>query len=116
MKRNMNLIREILINLEADSLPDEDEPIGEWDGETAEYHKYLVLDAELAEGFETKTRAGNSVHLSRLTNKGHDFLEAAQSPTIWGKAIEKTKEIGGAISVDLMGDLLKNITKNQLGI
>lgn len=63
MKRDMNLIREILLRLESDRLTALSEPIRDWSIEQVKYHKSMILDAKLARGKD----------LSRFVPDGDEF-------------------------------------------
>lgn len=116
LKRDMALIREILLQLESGKLSRDSISIGEWDTEEVIYHKYLIMDAGLATGMHSNTLSDEDYHLNRLTNKGHDFVDAARSKTIWKTAQDKVLQIGGAITIETMINLLKKIINDQLGL
>lgn len=116
MKRNIDLIREILLQLEEDRLPYQSGPIGDWDIESVIYHKGLIFEAELAHGVNASTMEGRDFCLTRLTNKGHDFIESARSKKIWDQAKGKLSEIGGVASLSVINELLKQLVKDHLGI
>jgi hypothetical protein len=91
MKRDMDIIRQILLNVEDDKYP-----YGSYvrlDGipdEVCAHHVALIFDAGLAEGRLIKTDAHGIVGASvdRLTSAGHDFCDGIRQDTIWNKAKE----------------------------
>jgi hypothetical protein len=54
--------------------------------------------------------------LQRMTNKGHDFLDASRDSLLWKKAMEVVvKPVGGAV-LDVLLDWLKHEAKTKLGL
>ncbi|MBC7857096.1 MAG: DUF2513 domain-containing protein [Pirellulaceae bacterium] len=98
MKRDMELIRKILINLEtrdgAEAIQQEYAP------EQIQHHNWLILNAGLAEGTEM-TSSDNIdpvAHLFALNWAGQEFLDMARDEGRWKQAKDKAKELGGAVS------------------
>lgn len=90
MKRDNDYIRELLFRYEESSdwmhfIPDTDD--GEGDSRE-KYHVYLMMDDGLL------TRLGADT--MRMTSRGHDFLDAIRSDTIWNKTKDGAKTVGGA--------------------
>jgi hypothetical protein len=97
MKRDMDLIREIL--LEVEKLPytggfhkvaieghSEDE---------ITYHTLLLAEADLIEATVCSVFGAESYLPVRLTWAGHEFLDAAKNDTIWHQAKEAAGKAGG---------------------
>lgn len=119
MKRNMDLIRAILIRLE------EHEhgyaPRGlEIPGFTEEeigYHCFLLNDAGLINA-DDDMGAGSPSPSSipmNLTWSGHEFIVNAKNENIWGQAKEAVKKLGD-VSLSVWTEVLTQIVKNNLGI
>ena len=51
-----------------------------------------------------------------LTWAGHDFLDAARNDTIWSKAMDRAKTVGGTLSFEILKKVLDSILKGQLGL
>lgn len=106
MKRDMDLIREILLRLEVSS---EDEqalqPLGDlgYSREQIGYHAYLLVDAGLATGFDLGSDGIALPHFSveSLTWDGHEFLDAARDDARWFKAKSVLTGVGGFSAVVL---------------
>lgn len=102
MKRNMELVREILLKLE-----DKDREF-DWSDYTSEqlrYHQALTIDAKLTHGSTTPdgtrdTEIPAHVHLKKLTWKGHDFIEAIADDGRWSKIKKFLKEAGKVITIE----------------
>jgi hypothetical protein len=92
MKRDMELIRKILIKVEeSDRDPLDYVPleIEGYDQSTVSYHIWLLVDAGLVEGVDCTSDAIFRWHAQRLTWDGHDFLQSIRDDTIWNKVKEK---------------------------
>jgi hypothetical protein len=124
MKRDMDLIRTILLTIEnnpdfnglaiytvsPEELAGDDQP-----SEVILYNVTLLQDAGLIEG-----RVDNgTIYLKRLTFAGHDFVDTVRTPEIWRKVKDATNKIGGftvEILVSTGKALLKQQVQEKLGI
>ena len=115
MKRDDDLIRELLFKYE-----ESEDWLQLMPGQTLDssssarrerYHVLLLSDEGLITG------VGNGTF--RLTSKGHDYVSAIRSATVWNKTKEAAAQIGGA-TLGMMKDLavayLKQEAANKLGI
>ncbi len=119
MKRDMDLIRKLLLYLETMNPYDRDVPI-RIDGyrqDQIEYHGYLLVDAGLATGVAQTTLANRQpeYYLTGLTWAGREFLDAARNETHWKKAKEAVAGVGG-FTLGILQALLVAYTKEQLGL
>jgi hypothetical protein len=78
-----------------------------------DYHVQLLHDAEFIKLDGDKTFINDKYIIDRLTNRGHDFLEAARNETAWRKTIEKMGVAGGFV-LKLAEPLLIEFFKQQL--
>lgn len=118
MKRDMDLCREILRQMEVH--PNPEGPIkikieGRPDQEIT-YHLHLLRQADLIEAIEKTTFAGMAYAPQRLTWKGHEFLDAARDDTIWRKAKERLLGVAGGLTFDLLLAALKAEISNRTGL
>ena len=121
MKRDFDLIRSILrivedapanTDLQANSFK-----IDNYDEDTVLEHIDLLIEANLLEGRIIKTMRGLSgCIIQRLTWDGHDFLQPAKKDDIWNKAFSVIKEKGGAITFEVVKELLKTLSLNAVGL
>lgn len=120
MKRDMDLIREMLIRLEEgdmNSSPFTDLKSQGYTSEQLRYHAWLLMDAGLAEGADA-THSGSAHReaiLNGLTWNGHEFLDAARDAGRWAKAKTMLSAIGG-FSLAVMQQLLTELMKKELGL
>jgi hypothetical protein len=115
MKRDMDLVRLILMQMEDDEAPAD---MSTYSEDQILYHCGLVIQAGLVEGKVVEDNQGNirGAAMQRLTWAGHDFLDAARNDAIWKKAREKIVSIGGAWTIEILKALLLHETKVSLGI
>jgi hypothetical protein len=84
MKRDMDLIRAILLNVESDGRLGF--PTGHTNEEIAD-HAQQLLEEGLVEGRIVRNREGIpcGAAIIRLTSKGHDFVDATRNQSFWIK-------------------------------
>lgn len=121
MKRDMELVRKILLHIEEfDDVAER--PIPADDIQNIAYHLSLLVDA----GFITGVRVDEN-HLTgefiwfqmpvpRLTWTGHEFLDAAKSDTVWNEAKRRVGGGIGTVSFSVLTQLLMQIAKQHLGL
>ena len=119
MKRDMDLIRDLLLRFEGAP----EEFVGKKglavDGRTAnevDYHLALLEDAGYVEHPEPVQPFPGGVrfdHGRRLTNSGHDFLDAVRDPEVWAKTKSGAVAAGG-FTIDLLKDLAKGFLKKKV--
>ncbi len=119
MKRDMDLIRQLLLTIEADEhgFATRDIEIPSYTQEQIDYHAVLLGEAGLAEVTDVTTMGSKSPKaiLLRLTWAGHEFLDSSRENHIWNQAKDKVGKIGGA-SLPIWGAVLTEIIKNRLGL
>jgi hypothetical protein len=85
MKRDMELVKALLLSLE------ENDAIGEierYTAEQVEYHSALLAEAGLIthETFRDAHRSAAALVRTRMTWVGHEFLDATRNRSIWERA------------------------------
>jgi hypothetical protein len=114
MKRDMELVRLVLLDAEGEELVD----LSSYTEDQIGYHRWLVLGAGLADGSET-TGAGEthrSALLIGLTWQGHDFLDNARNDLIWKRTLQAVAERGGSVSFAIFQSLLIATAKSVVGL
>ena len=119
MKRDFDLIREILLRVEQ---VDPEEPyIFRWeiDGYSEPVvleHVKLLIDAGYVEGnYELSTAyhvMGTIV--SRLTMKGHDFLDTMRDDTVWNRTKSKIQKATGTTSLEIVKEVAASIARTMI--
>ena len=118
MKRDMDLVRKILLRME-------DESNGHFDGRiylegyTADqigFHVYLMIEAGLIEGVDATTydSQGPEAIPSRITWFGYDFLDACRDEGRWKKAKEIFDRAGG-VTFDMAKEILLSLMVKGVG-
>ena len=115
MKRDMDLIKLLLLKAEGEA-PEPD--LSGYTDEQILYHYDLMEEAGLIVADLTRGGRGQvlNVFVKRLTNLGHDFLDASRSDTVWSKFKQAVAKVGGSISIPIAVELLKQLVKAELGL
>lgn len=125
MKRDMDLIRDLLLKIEGGQrsfdllTPEIAEILGE-DGvgkmpreqaELIEYHLALLDEAGL---ITIQAKLSGAVwQIGQITWGGHDFLDTIRDPAIWRETKAGAKQAGG-FSIDLLKALAKGLVKKKI--
>ena len=120
MKRDLNLIRGILLDIE--NAPAGETVHGfEFEGKSAPEiaeHVNLLLDTGFIEGTVARNSMGIAAHfvVIRLTWPGHEFLAKARNATIWKKVMSQAEEKGVSTSIVIISGLLEAAAKKYVGL
>jgi len=119
MKRDMELIRKILFQLEETQNLDyqyEFEVDG-YDYTTVFYHLLLLHDAGFIDAIVTKPRSpyARRIEPVRLTWQGAEFLEAMRSDTVWADVNNRMAAVGGFVTEVALALAIKLISR-QAGL
>ena len=115
MKRDMSLIRSILLFLEGqeEMIWSSSIIIPDYDGEQILYHIRLMQQAGL---IEAEIMTAKEFNVRRITWAGHDLLDAIRKPRVWQKVLDKTASAGVSLTVDVAKELAVSIIKQSIGI
>ena len=110
MKRNWDVIRELLSKVEECSLPTDMVQLSSFSPERAvevSYHMELLFEAGLVDGQMSKTIGPGPYDFfaMRLTWNGHEFLDGIQSETVW----QKTKKAFATNGITMTFELVKSV-------
>lgn len=124
MKRNWDVIREIMLRTEQCAVPGDEFQLNEFPQERhAEiaYHMELLIDAGLVQGQILKTiNSGPRLFVAqRLTWAGHELLDSIRSDSVWSKTKKVFAEKGLSMTFELVGSVAKEaataLLKGTLG-
>ena len=121
MRRQMDLIRAIVLQIEDHDSPRAPEEIAV-DGYTTaqvEYHKALLIEAGFAIGVTTDTLNDEDepeCYIERLTWSGHEFADSVRSDTVWNKVKAKVNEAAGSVPISVVSALALTYVKQKLGL
>jgi hypothetical protein len=121
MQRNMDLIRELLLKLEALPMrrggivsltPDAEEiAVHGYDSDQIDYHLLQISKAGFID--EGGARPMTGIGFRCLTPAGHDFLDSVRDPDTWAKT-KKAAAGAGGFTIDLLRDIAKGFIKKQV--
>lgn len=117
MQRNWDIVRKILIAVEA--LPTEDSEINstefqDIDSDTAAYHMRLLLEASLIVGSCRDALGPPLCRARHLTWEGHEFLDKIKNESIWRKIKATAREKGVDLSFAVIKDLAKALIASAI--
>lgn len=117
MKRDMDLIRQIVLHVEEHDNLSFDIP--DYDEQVIAYHVRLLVEAGLLHA-ATATTLDGRIHLqdvrTALTWPGHEFLDAARDEGRWTEAKRLTKEKAGSITMTALTQILTRLMMQALGM
>ena len=124
MNRNLDLFRNILLELERQKIG---EPLLTSTYEGAGFaghshaafveHVKLLLDAGYIEAKDAGTSMeGDDFLIQRITNAGHDYLDSVRDETVWAKTKEHLKKVGGGAALDTVKAVAKAASLSLLGL
>jgi hypothetical protein len=103
MKRDIELYRRILLELEACSTPHADvRSLTDVDYETTAYHIRLLHEAGLIHAINMSSNDGEAWSATSLTHLGHDFLDAMKTDTFWNKTKSIALQKFGILSLEAL--------------
>jgi Hypothetical protein (DUF2513) len=122
MKRDMNLIRELLLTIE--SLPvgrsgvvavspaGKNIAIDGYDATHIKYHLSLLREAGFLD-CAGRVLTDGTMAVRGLTWAGHDYVDAVRDPEIWKKT-KRGAEAAGSWTFDLVKELAKGFIKTKI--
>lgn len=114
MKRDMDLVREILIQMEDWPNAGESRDV-KLPGRTSEeisYHLGLMSGAGLIEAVDASSDDGPAWLPLGLSWEGHEFLDAARSDAVWSKAKDLALTTTGTLTVEALKAALSAVIRS----
>ena len=120
MKRDIDLIRTILLSMEANEhgFAGTSPAIEGHSEEQIGYHVYLMGQAGLittADATCLSDQSPNAIPLS-ITWAGHDFLDSVKDETLWKKAKTIVLKPAAGVAFDVLVEWVKAEAKQRLGL
>jgi len=116
MKRDMELVRRIMLNIQSGDLHG---GVEGYDDDTVNYHKALLAEKELIEAKPHYSSRGDKpsdipdlVMIKRMTWEGHDFIDAIETDSKWNKVKAFLSQAGKDMTIET----IKYGAKQLLGI
>lgn len=120
MKRDMDLVRKILLAMESCESGFAPHPlaIDGYDHDQIGHHVYLMGEAGLINAADATCQGSTSpVAIPRsITWEGHEFLEASRRPATWEAAKRKLADAGVGCTIELLKQVLIATSKQALGL
>jgi hypothetical protein len=121
MKRNLDLIRYILISCEEDNsrrLCCSDLVNDEYSFEEISYHVELLIDEFLveADGVGVLGSMYDDFIINRLTAPGHDYLDSVRDASIWKQTKSHIGSSLPSVPLSIISEVASSILKSKLGI
>ena len=121
MKRDWDVIREILVRLEASATPHtvlDMNAFDKQDPQNVAYNMRILDEDGLIEARINSSSQGNGLidmaQALRLTPRGHDLLDSIRNETVWKKTISIFKSKGLEMTTDLVISVGKMVMKLSL--
>lgn len=116
MKRDMDLVRDILVEME--KWPANHTSGGiTIEGRTQDeitHHLGLMHGAGLIEAIDASSHDGEAWIPVKILWDGHEFLDAARSDTVWSKAKQRAMSTAGTMTLEAMKAALAYVTKQLI--
>lgn len=117
MRRNVDLIRLLLLELEGEESVD----LGDFTTDQIDYHKALIVQAGFADGIINYSSSGDAqpdipdlAILTKLTYAGHEFLDSSKNEKVWSKAKEMVQRNGLTLTIEAMKIALGEVIKTMI--
>lgn len=120
MKRDMNLVREILkwAEQQENGYTGGNPSFDEASDEVVAYHVHLMWEAGLINAIDSTSMESSSpdAEILSITWDGYEFLDAARDDNIWNKAKESIIKPTAGVAFDVLLEWLKAEMKQKLGM
>ena len=121
MKRDMDLVRKILLHVEENEDGNISLAIPGYSQDEIYRHVELMKDKDLVDAAIVLAGdgAGHEIltcEVRRLTGAGHDFLDAVRSDTVWEQVKKLCLERTGGLTIELLMECLIRLGKQTLGM
>ena len=123
MKRDLDLIRDMMLRIEA-CHPKDGKITSETfkdlcdDEEKVAFHLFLLYDVGfiVAEPVNHSKMRCSDYIVEYLTFIGCDYLDSIRDQSVWNSIKEKLRRIGGNAPLDILTDLASSLLREQLGM
>jgi hypothetical protein len=115
MKRDLKLVKHILLRVEAQDHVESKFSIPGYDDKTVSYHVAVMKEAGLLDAIVHKFMDGTVEGIPiRMTWQGHEWLDLARNNKTWKNAKKLVKEKTGSVSFEIMKVILIQMAKQLL--
>ncbi|BBM65278.1 hypothetical protein VA249_19240 [Vibrio alfacsensis] len=120
MKRDMELIRKLLMSIEELENPSSTAiSIDGYEERVVNYHLYLLIQADLLNGNFDFEGGGNLsipdyVRIYRVTWSGHEFIDNVRSEDVWNTLKSEFKEVSFSSLTNISKQLVEGFAKKKI--
>ena len=117
MKRDLSLIRNILLSIEQHDKVDV-----ECEDDILAQHILLLNERNFVKGIVAQEVLNGppviqqTMSYVRLTSAGHDYLNAVRDEGVWKKTVEKIGKLGGGVTLEIVVAIATEFIKEKLGM
>jgi len=121
LKRDLELIRHILLCIEANDEHIDLEPFCSGDYEDAtiellEYHVKLLIDVDFIKAVRHQHGLYDRYTITRITMFGHDYLDAVRNNKVWGITKSKiTDNPAIQVPLEIITRIANQVIMSQIG-
>ncbi len=117
MNRDMDLVRRILLEVEAEewSHGRQQFAVDGYDNQTVAYHLIIMDEAGLLIALDNSDFSEIRAIPMRLTWAGHEFIESVRDDTMWRNVKTQTEKAGGLV-FEVMKTVAGALMLRQLGL
>lgn len=120
MKRNLDLIRTLLLHFEAksDHAAEKATHIEGYDELTVKYHVLLLAQAKLIDYEPELTTTGRIIRAIPfgLSWHGHEFLDSVRNDKVWEQVKDRARREGTEMPFEIVKSLALDIVKKLIGL
>ena len=123
MKRDMDLVRELLIGISEGKDKGGLLKTSDYTEEQVKYHLKIMSERGLVDVKVTNVTTKDSERrdymlglLGQLTWEGQDFLQAIEEQTVWDKTKTRLQQVGGSASMAIVKTLAQDVAGEALGL
>jgi hypothetical protein len=119
MKRDMDLVRQIMLNVEGmPAGPPIQYPVGEIEDRVLLAHLEMLISAGLVSGKISQSLGsrGDVIIISGLTWEGHEWIETVRRDDIWSQVKDLLMGQGGVLTYELTKAVAGQLVRKRLGL
>ena len=121
MKRDMDLIRRILLHVEQEQKGEDrcEIHLDHFKGYSKDELKYnirLLMSAGYLDFGDVTTQDWNTYQIGFISWEGHEFLDSVRSDGVWSEVRKKVSKLGGEVPIDLIKMVAIEIMKGLVDL
>jgi len=117
MKRDMDLVRKLLLAIEEkdERFTSESLEVFDYSSDEIDYHCAMLLEAGIIRGKPIGTMGSpDTCLISGISFEGHEYLDSIRDNKVWSRVKDKSKKAGVTLTFDIVRDVAKTIAKELI--